>query len=166
MLEKPAPLVPLGTVKKSSRFLLRMGALIVLFMGAVVYARYFLPGLCDATAVEEASAMLVIQMKRYDDVYASATNGTRTSIEYPVAVLQQILMDTKQVAVPACMRTAKNELIGYMGVVIRAFESYRAGESDGTVKDLVDRSYMHLGTFLAEVKTIEQCAPYCLPRLR
>ena len=33
-------------------------------------------------------------------------------------------MDTRAVPVPVCMRTAKTELVDYMGTVIHAFQAY------------------------------------------
>lgn len=116
---------------------------------------------CDVAAVEEASDFLVIQLKQYDRVYASAATGTRTSITYPVTVMQQILVDTQQVDVPGCVRTAKQELLDYMGTAIRALQAYSTGEADQTIRDLVYESNTHFDNFYAELRAVKECAPYC-----
>src|SRR5262245_149154 len=125
---------------KSSRFLWSAGIFIVLLIVAAggIYAWFSLVQPCEVKAVEEASALLVSQWKRYDDVYQVATAASRGSVVLPVSVLQRTLMDTQQVDVPACMQTAKSELINYMGTVVRAFQAYGAGEPDSTVKGLID----------------------------
>jgi hypothetical protein len=81
----------------------------------------------------------------------------------PVSVLKQVLMDTQQVAVPACMQTAKGELLHYMRTIIRAFDAYAAQEPDTTVRGLVEEAVTHLHNFDSELEAIQQCAPYCLP---
>jgi len=154
-----------GAVKRSNRVPWLAGVLTVLLIVAAagVYAWRAFHSPCEADAVERTSAFLVTQMTRYDEVYVSATSGTRTSIDYPVTVLQQILMDTQAVDVPACMRTAKSELVNYMGDVIRAFQAFKAGEPDATVRDLLDDSYAHVRIFISELESVRKCAPYCLP---
>jgi hypothetical protein len=141
------------------------GILILLIASAGMYTWYSLSRSCQVDAVQDASAILVSQMNRYDNVYIPATAGTRTSLEYPLAVMQQILVDTEQVMVPACMRIAKGELIGYMGTVIRAFDAYRAGEPDATIQGLLDDSYGHIRAFRLELETVNECAPFCLPKV-
>jgi len=126
-----------------------------------IFLRFSLSISCDAKAVDNASTMLVTQMTRYDDVYVSATNGTRNSIDYPFTVMQQILMSTQEIEVPVCMGAAKDELIHYMMKVIRAFHALKAGEPDTTVKGFLDESYDHIHIFFAELDTVKKCAPYC-----
>ena len=72
-------------------------------------------------------------------------------------------MDTQQVAVPVCMRTAKNELIDYMGTVIRAFQAFGAQEDDIAVRDLINQSETHYDRFKTELDAVRECAPFCLP---
>jgi len=72
-------------------------------------------------------------------------------------------MDTQQIIVPACMQTAKNELMNYMGTVISAFQAFRAGEADATVLGLVKQSDAQYINFHAELKAVNECAPFCLP---
>ena len=152
-------------MKRSNRVLRLAGALTVLLIvaaaGAYAWRAFHSP--CEAEVVERTSAFLVTQMMRYDEVYVSATNGTRTSIDYPVTVLQQILMDTQAFDVPACMRTAKSELVNYMGDVVRAFQAFKAGEPDATVKGWLDDSHAHVRIFISELESVRKCAPYCLP---
>jgi hypothetical protein len=165
MAEKYTPLETQESVQKSSRMPLLVGALVVLLavVGMGAYAQYSLYSPCEVDAVQEASALLVSQVKRYDDVYQVATGAFQNSVVLPVTVLQQILMDTKEVAVPACMQTAKNDLIKYMGTVIRAFLAFEAGEPDATVRSLIDESYQHLERFTTELEAVTQCAPFCRP---
>ena len=153
-----------SVMQKSNRFLWMAGVSIVfLVIGAVgAYVRYYLPRTCEVTAVEEASVILVSQVKRYDDVYQVATDAPQDAVHIPVSVLQQTLMDTQQVVVPACMRTAKQELINYMGTVIRAFSAYAAREADATVRDLITQSQAHFDLFRTELSAVKKCAPRCI----
>jgi len=165
MAGKYTPLETQATVQKSSRFLLPASVFIVLLIIAAVgtYAWYSLYKPCEVNAVHEASALLVSQRKRYDHVYQFATSASRTSLVYPITVLQQILMDTQEVVVPACMQTAKNELISYMRGVNQAFQAFGAGEAYTTIKGLLDESFTHFDKFTAELKAVNKCAPFCIP---
>jgi hypothetical protein len=113
--------------------------------------------------VKDASARLIRQRNSYDHAYQFATGASRTAVVRPVAELQQILMDTQDVPVPACMRTAKAELINYMGTVIRAFLAYGAEESDATVRGLIDQSEAYYDNFNTELEAVDECAPFCIP---
>ena len=165
MDKQTQPQVTQTAAQRSSRFSLWAGALAFLLIVAAggTYVWYAIPRSCEVEAVQETSAILVSQMKRYDDVYIPATAGTRTSLEYPLAVMQQILVDTDQLEVPACMRTAKDELVNYMAVVIRAFEAFKAGEPGATIQGLLDDSYAHVRAFRLELDAVNECAPFCLP---
>jgi hypothetical protein len=114
-------------------------------------------------AVKEASARLVRQRDSYDHTYQFATSASRDAVVRPVAELQQILMDTQDVAVPACMNLAKAELIDYMGTVIRAFQAFGAQETDAIVRDLIDASEKHYDNFTAELDAVNACTPFCIP---
>lgn len=118
---------------------------------------------CEVEAVKEATAVLVSLTDRFDDVYSSAANGTPTSLEYPISVMQQTLMDTQQVELPACMENVRYELVGYMDAVIRAFRAYAADEPNANVEANLENSYSHIKDATQELDRIEQCAPYCLP---
>ena len=141
------------------------GVLIMALLVAAggVYAWYMLFRPCNVDAVEEASTILVSQAGMYDRVYQSAINASPTTLDGPVVTMQQIFMDTNEVVVPVCMQTAKQELLNYMSVVIHAFRVFAAGEPDGTVRDLVARSNTHYDGFIAELKAVKKCAPFCLP---
>lgn len=164
-MDNPAPLEKQGTIQKLRRFLFPAGVLIVLLIVAAVgtYAWFSLFRPCEVKAVEEASALLFSQLKRYDDVYRVATAASRTSVVLPVSVLQRTLMDTQQVVVPVCLRTAKDELLNYMGTVIRAFQAYGAGETDASVRGLIDESETHRDNFTTELEAVKECAPFCIP---
>lgn len=163
MSEKELPLETQAPAQKPRHYLLTVSVVLLIVAAMGTYAWYSLPRACEVTAVEEASAILVIQVKRYDDVYQSATAASQTSVVVPVAVLQQILMDTQQVVVPACMQTAKTELITYMETVICAFLAYTALEANATVRDLIELSETHYANFVTELKTVKKCAPFCMP---
>jgi hypothetical protein len=152
-------------VQKSNRLLWPAGALIGLLIVAAAgtYAWYSVYNPCEVNAVKEASAILVTQLKTYDGVSQVAATASRTAPDHPVNTLKQIFMDTQEVIVPACMQTAKNELINYMGTVISAFQAYRAGETDATILSLIKQSDAQYGNFKAELKAVNKCAPFCIP---
>ena len=160
MLETQEPMQ-----KSRRRFLVLVSVLIVVLIAvaAGTYAWYSLLRPCDVSAVETASILLVRQRDRYDHTYQFATSASREAIVRPVAELQQILMDTQQVAVPVCMRTAKNELIDYMGTVMRAFQAFGAQEADIAVRELINQSETHYDRFKTELDAVRECAPFCIP---
>ena len=164
-MANPASTETQRTVQKSTRFLLPAGVIIVLLIVVAggTYAWFFVSRPCEVKVVEEASGLLFSQLGRYEDVYQVAISASPSSVVLPVSVLQQILMDTQQVAVPACMQTAKDELVNYMRTIIRAFDAYAAQEPDATVRALVNEAVAHLHTFDAELAAVRECAPYCLP---
>ena len=139
--------------------------MVVLFLGAAagMYAWFFVYNSCDVEAVKDASAFLTGQLNTYDQLYQVATTASRTSPDHPVNTLKQIFMDTQQVPVPACMGTAKNELMNYMGTVIGAFQAYRSGEADAVVVKLIRQSNVQYENFQVELEAVNKCAPYCLP---
>ena len=164
MAENDSPLKAQGVVQRSSRFpwAASVFAVLLIVVAAGAYTWYSLPRSCQVSAVEETSTILISQVKMYDNVYQSATAATQTSVVVPLAVMQQILMDTQQVAVPACMQTAKTELVNYMGTVIRAFLAYSAQEADTVVRGLIEQSETHYANFSTELKEVKKCAPYCI----
>ena len=141
------------------------GTLTVVFITVPlgIYAWRYLYNPCEVKDIQEASGILRIQLKTYDQVFQVATTASRTAPDHPVNTLKQILMDTQEVTVPACMRTAKKELINYMGTVILAFDAYRAGQADAKVLDLIKQSDTQYAHFRAELRTVNECAPFCLP---
>ena len=138
--------------------------LIAVFLAAAVgmYAWFFVYNRCEVEAVQDASAFLAGQLVTYDQVYQVATTAFRTAPDHPVNTLKQIFMDTQQVSVPACMRTAKQELLKYMGAVINAFQAYQAGEADAAVVSLIRESDAPYENFHTELEAVNKCAPYCL----
>ena len=165
MVEKPESLESHGAVKKSKYILWPASVFIVITIVVAVgmYSWHYLRSSCEMTAVQDASAFLIVQAKRYDGVYQVATDAPRDSVVIPVTVLQQILMDTKEVAVPVCMQPAKTELVSYMGVVIRAFLAYSAKEANSTVADMITQAETHYENYLTEMSAVKKCAPMCLP---
>lgn len=164
-MDKPAFPDRQEPVQKSTRYLVLVAAIfgVVIASALGVYTWYTLNHPCDEEVVKAASARLIRQRDRYDHSYQFATSASRDAIVRPVAELQQILMDTQDVVVPACMQTAKNELLNYMATVIRAFLAYGAQETDATVRDLLDQSQTHYDRFRIELEAVKQCAPFCIP---
>ena len=151
--------------QKIKRFRPLAGALLALLIVAAagsLYARYALRSSCDLNAVKETSTILVTQQRMYDGVYQVAVTASRSAPDHPVNTLKQILMDTQEVDVPACMQTAKKELVDYMGTVILAFDAYRAGQADTAVRDLVQQSDAQYASFRAQLNAVNECAPYCI----
>lgn len=134
---------------------------VVLLIAAGGYTSH-LRSNCNVQAVEEASALLLRQRNRYDHSYQFAVTAARDATVRPVGELQQILMDTKELTVPACVQAAKDELILYMGTVIRAFVAYGEGQPDGTVRGLVDESQTYYDDFSAELDAVNACTPLCI----
>jgi hypothetical protein len=159
-MDNPALLDARKPMQKLRRFLL---LLILLVAATSTYAWYSIYRACEVSAVEKASVLLVRQRDRYDHTYQFATSASRDATVRPVAELQQILMDTQQVGVPVCMQTAKDELIDYMGTVIRAFDAFGAQETDSTVRELINQSETHYDNFATEVEAVKACAPLCIP---
>ena len=164
-MDTPAQSKSQDAVRNPRRFRWLAGALIAFLMVATAgtYTWYGVIRPCEVNAVRDASAFLTRQLKTYDHVYQVAVTASRTSPEHPVNLMKQIFMDTQQIIVPACMQTAKNELINYMGTVISAFQAFRAGEADATVLGLVKQSDAQYINFHAELKAVNKCAPFCLP---
>jgi predicted PurR-regulated permease PerM len=164
-MENPLPLKAPYTMQRLRRLLRPASILVALLLVAAVgaYAWFFVFHPCELNVVEEASVLLFSQLNRYEDVYQVAISASPRSVVLPVSVLQQILMDTQQVAVPSCMQSAKGELLNYMRTIIRAFDAYAAQEPDATVRGLVDAAVTHLHNFDTELEAVQECAPYCLP---
>lgn len=164
-MENPLPPKAQYTLQRLRRLLLPASIIVAMLLLAAVgaYAWFFVVHPCELNVVEEASVLLFSQMNRYEDVYQVAISASPNSVVLPVSVLQQILMDTQQVAVPSCMQSAKGELLDYMRTIIRAFDAYAAQEPDATVRGLVDEAVTHLHNFDSELEAIQECAPYCLP---
>ena len=151
-------------MKRSGRFLsiAILSASLMMIAAVGLYAWYTVVRPCDMNAVNRAAIILLRQRDRYDHTYQFATSAARDAIVRPVGDLQQIIMDTQHVPVPSCMQTAKDELIDYMGTVIRAFQAFGAQETDSTVRELIDQSEIHYDNFAAEVEAVRECAPFCI----
>ena len=149
-------------MQKSSRSSWRKGALLLLLLAAAgTYTWYSVRRSCEVDAVKEASTILTSQLSMYDRVYQVAVTASRSVPDHPVNTMKQVMMDTQEVEVPPCMQTAKENLVSYMGTVILAFDDYRAGKADKVVMDLIKQSDIQYTNFRAELRTVNECAPYC-----
>ena len=139
------------------------GTLIMLILAAPLglysWRYWFHP--CEVDGVTEASAFLVTQLKSYDRLYQVASTASQTSYEPPVLVMQQIQADTQEIAVPACLQTAKDELISYMNTVIRAFRAWGGGADTAALSEMIDQSDAHYDNFYDELDAVKKCAPWC-----
>ena len=164
-MDNPSHLETQEPVQKSRRFLLPASVLITLLIiaaaGRYIWINVYNP--CQVDAVQDASALLTSQLKRYEDLFQATTGVSKNSVVLPVTMLQQIVMDTNDVTVPACMQPAKNELINYMQMVIRAFHAFGAGEPDAAVRELIAQSNTHYVNFTTELDAVNKCAPFCFP---
>ena len=163
-MDDPAQLESQGVVRKSSRLRWLAGVLIVLsiLIPVGMYAWRYLYNPCEVDDVEEASTYLVTQLISYDKLFQVAATATQTSLDRPVLEMQRIHLDTRELAVPACMQTAKNELLNYMGTVIRAFRAWERGEADTTIRDLLRQSDTYYDNFYEQLDIVNECAPFCL----
>ena len=145
------------------RFLLAAGVLVVLLIvGAVgAYTWFAFYGPCTVNTVQTASTALLDQLYRFDAMYQSIPSQAPVVLIGPVTQMQQILMDTKEVVVPACLQIARNELITAMETLIRALLAVMASESEATVTDLTEKSTRHLDNFTNELELVNKCAPFC-----
>jgi len=151
--------------KKVIRFLIVLGiiaGLLIISVGGA-YAWYISHNPCEIKDVEAASEFMVAQLNRFDDVAQVAGTAYRAELVRPLYEMQQTYMDTQQVDVPACLGTAKTELLDYMGAIIAGFDAYSASEADSTVMNLFNQSDKHYENFRSKLKVIKECAPYCLP---
>lgn len=113
--------------------------------------------------MEEATDFLHVQLLAYDHLYQFTTTVYQGGIDPPVSKMQQIFMDTKSVEVPACMETAKEEMLKYMEKVIHAFRAFEAGEAQETINELVEQSNVHFDRYRSALEEVHACAPFCLP---
>jgi len=145
------------------RFLLVAGALTVLLVVAAVstYTWFALYGPCTLKTVETASAALTDHLNQFDALYQSIPSLTPIAIIGPITQMQQILKDTKEVAVPACMQVARNELITAMEGLIRVLLAVMESKPESTVTHLMEESTTHLDNYTAELDFVNKCAPVC-----
>lgn len=152
------------SMQKSSRFPAAVSFLILLVLVVTIgsYTLYTLPNSCDEKAVERASDFLVRQRDSFDHSYQFATSASPDALVRPVAELQQILMDTLAYPIPACLRTAKNELVQYMSAVVRAFLAYGALEPSVSIRDWLEQAEDHYLNFTSELEAVRRCTPFCI----
>jgi hypothetical protein len=151
--------------QKTNRFRLPAAIVIVLMIlvGTGLYTWYYRVNACDTSAVKETSTFLSTQLKTYDAAFQFATTVYGTGLSRPVNDLQKIYMDTQEVGVPACLQTAKKELLSYMGTVINAFQAYMAEQPDTTIRGYLNQSNTYYDHFKWELEAVNQCTPYCAP---
>ena len=148
---------------RSRRFLLAAGVLMMLLIVAAVggYTWIALFGPCTVNTVQTASNALLDQLQLFDAMYRSIPSLTPVALFDPMTQLQQILIDTQAVVVPACLQIAQDELVTAMETLIRALLAVMESKPEATVTGLFEKSTAHLDNFSAELKWIDKCAPFC-----
>ena len=145
------------------RFVLAAGVLMVLLIvGAVgAYTWFALYGPCTVNTVEAASAVLFDQLILFDATYQSISSRAPVALIGPMTQMQQILIDTQKLVVPACLQPAQNELISAMESLIRGLLAIMESEPEATFAKLMEKSQKHLDNFTAELEFVNKCAPFC-----
>lgn len=160
----PLPLEKQDPDRKSNLLRWLAGTVLGLVVAAVagIYGWRYVYNPCEVDIVQESSTFLETQLKSYDHLYQVATGATPATVDAPLQVMQQIFMDTQATGVPACMQSAKNNLLHYMETVIRAFRAWEVGESNSTIGRLLSESDIYYENFREELDTINECAPFCI----
>ena len=163
-MENPLPPEEQPLPKKRGRVLIIAGTVLGIMVVAAlgVYAWYAVYGPCTQGTVNTTSTALFEQVAAFEAAYQAAASATPIGLMGPVTSMQQILWDTREVTVPACMQFARNELIVSMESAIRAFLAVMNGESRETVEGLLQDSQTHLDIFATELESVNKCAPFCL----
>src|SRR5690349_11970235 len=108
-----------------SRFVSGFLLLCVLFVIAGIGWNY-LYGPCGVVQVDRASDVLSHQLQTYQDAYNIAASTERSALAEPVADLQMLQRETEAIQVPACLETAKSELLLSIDAAARGFLALRA----------------------------------------
>lgn len=163
-MENPLPPEEQPLPEKRGRILIIGGAVLGIMVVAAlgVYAWYAVYGPCTRETVNTASTALFEQVAAFEAAYQAAASATPIGLMGPVTSMQQVLWDTRELSVPACMQFARNELIIAMESAIRAFLAVMNGESRETVEGLLQDSQKHLDIFATELESVNKCAPFCL----
>lgn len=162
-MENPPTLEAEPVPRKPGRFWIAAAVVAaVMVVGAVsVYTWYALYGPCRRASVNSASDALFQQVYAFEAAYQAAASTTPIGLVGPVTRMQEILRDTREVPVPACMQIARNELVTSMESAIRAFLAIMTRESDQTIADLMADSIAHVENFSTEMDAVNKCAPFC-----
>ena len=157
---------PSATQPVSDRWtrLLWAGGIVMLFLIVAAvggYTWFAIYGPCTANTVETASNTLLDQLQQFDATYQSTSSLTPVELFDPMTQLQQILIDTKKVVVPACLQIAQDELLIVMETIIRALLAVMESKPESTATRLVEESNIHRDNFTAELEWINKCTPFC-----
>ena len=149
---------------KPRRFLIVGGIfLAVLLVAAVsVYTWFAVYGPCGRGTVDTASAALIDQLKAFEADFQMAASMNAVGLVGPVTHMEQTLLATREVVVPACMQVAKNELVTSIESEIRAYLAIMSQKPDKTVQKLKADAKTHLEKFGTELEAVNRCAPFCL----
>jgi hypothetical protein len=134
----------------------------LLIVGAVgLYTWYYLYSPCGVNNVKKASSRLTDQATAYNLAFQATRGASASMLMGPITQMEQVLINTREITVPACLQTAKIELVTAMEDTLRAFLAYMEQKPEATVKELVEESTTHLENFSAELEAINKCAPLC-----
>ena len=162
-MEDSQPSEPTPVSDRWSRLLWAGGVVMLLLIVAAVsgYTWIALYGPCSVNTVETASDALLNQLQLFDAAYQSTSSLNAVELFGPMTQLQQILIDTEKVVVPACLRAAQIELITAMKTLIRAILTVMESKPEATATELFEKSSKHLDNFAAELEWINKCSPFC-----
>jgi hypothetical protein len=136
-----------------------MAILIVAAVSGYTWVALFGP--CTVNTVETSSTVLLDQLHRFDAMYQSTPSLNPVELFDPMTQMQQILIDTKKVIVPACLQIAQDELIIAMESIIRALLAVMESKPESTSTGFLEKSNTHRDNFTAELEWINKCAPFC-----
>jgi len=164
-MENPPPLEEQPAIHgRPKRFLIVAGAVLAILVVAAisVYAWYAVYGPCSKSKVKTASDLLFNQVQAFDAAYQLAASLPPIELIRPMTQMEQTLVATQAVIVPACMQAAKNELTTSMDSALRAFLAIMNLEPEKRIKNLLQDSKTHLENFTNELESVNKCTPFCL----
>jgi hypothetical protein len=158
----PLEVPPIPEKPKSFSFAVVVILGILVVAAVSVYSWYAVYGPCSRRVVKSTSIALIDQANAFEAAYQSASSATPIGLIGAVTHMEQTLWDTREVAVPACMQGARNELTISMESAIRAYLGIMTQEREEKMKKLMADSESHLENFVSELETVNRCAPFCL----
>lgn len=138
------------------------GVMLLLIVAAIGgFAWLALYGPCSVKKVETASNTMRDQLQLFDATYQSTSSLNVVELLGPMTQLQQILIDTEKVVVPACLQAAQFELLTVMETLVRAILAEMESKPEATAANLIEKSNKHRDNFTAELEWINKCSPLC-----
>jgi hypothetical protein len=147
--------------KTMKRIIAVIVSLVVVLGGA--FGWFYMYGPCGVQRVTEAVEQMQVKADEFDDALTVASSTARISLSGPVAQLQTIRRETDNIAVPACLQTAKNLTVSGMQSYIDSLISFMGEVDDFTVNAQMTQGNNYLSQAVAELEDVSVCAPFCNP---